>query len=376
MHWRRLERASIGALLSLALAVACDSPAGDDDAAAGAAGTQAISGSAGALGAGMANGGNSGKASGGAGTGGATGGAGSPVAGSGGSSSGGAGSSSGGAGSSNAGAGGAATAGTAGSASAGTASQAGGGGAANAGAAGAGSGGSASGGGGMSGTGGGGPIALLVFSRTTGYRHESIPVALQALSMLAEEHDWTVTATEDPAVFNDAGLEPIDVIVFVMTLGDDILDDAQQAAFERFIRAGHGFVGIHSATDTEFEWPFYGELVGAYFREHPDVQPATLQVENREHPSTAHLMETWTRTDEWYSFRTNPREKVEVLLSLDESSYEPGASEMDGDHPIAWLREYEGGRSFQTALGHTEASYSEPAFLQHIVGGIEWASGR
>jgi len=164
------------------------------------------------------------------------------------------------------------------------------------------------------------------------------------------------------------------VVVFLSTTGD-VLDERQQAAFERFIRAGKGFVGVHSATDTEYEWAWYGGLVGAYFKAHPAIQSASMVVENASHPATSHLSSPWTRTDEWYGFRVNPRAKVNVLLSLDEQTYDPGEGAMDGDHPIAWFHEYDGGRAFYTALGHTRESYAEPDFLAHLEGGIEWASG-
>jgi len=214
----------------------------------------------------------------------------------------------------------------------------------------------------------------LVFSRTTGYEHTSIPVGTAALTALASAEGWQLTATKDPSLFSDEGLDPFNVVVFLNTT-DEVLDADQQSAFERFIQRGNGYVGIHAASDTEFDWAWYGELVGAYFRVHPEIQPATLVVEDTTHPATAHLPETWQRTDEWYSFETNPRPNVTVLLSIDEQSYAPGESEMDGDHPIAWYHEYDGGRSFYTALGHTAESYDEPEFIAHVKGGIEWASG-
>jgi cytochrome c len=213
--------------------------------------------------------------------------------------------------------------------------------------------------------------SVLVFSRTTEFRHDSIPVGVQALRDLAEERGWTLEATEDPSVFTDSGLAAFNVLLFLSPTGE-ILDADQQAAFERFIRSEKGFVGIHAAS-TPFDWPFYGELVGATFLDHPDVQAATIVVENADHPTTAHLPERWMRTDEWYNFGTNPRADVEVLLSLDETSYDPGTG-MDGDHPIAWFKEYEGSRVFYTALGHTSESYAEPMFLEHIAGGVEWAA--
>lgn len=216
--------------------------------------------------------------------------------------------------------------------------------------------------------------SLLVFSRTLGYRHESIPVALEALGQLAETEGWEFAASEDASVFSDAGLAPYNVLVMLSPTGD-ILDAEQEAALERFIRAGNGYAGIHAASDTEFDWPWYGELVGAFFSSHPAIQEARLIVEDRTHPATAHLPETWVRTDEWYGFRTNPRPDVTVLISIDESSYAPGDSAMDGDHPIAWYHEHDGGRSFYTALGHTSQSYAEPDFMAHLKGGIAWAAG-
>ena len=215
---------------------------------------------------------------------------------------------------------------------------------------------------------------MLVFTRTAGYRHESIPDGIAALSSLANERDWRLTATEDAATFSDAALAPFDVVLFLSTSGD-VLGESEQAALERFVRAGHGFAGIHSASDTEYDWPWYGALVGAYFRAHPAIQSATLRVE-ASHAATSALPALWTRTDEWYAFQTNPRANVNVLLTLDESSYTPGEGSMGADHPVAWYHEYDGGRSFYTALGHTRESYADPLFIAHLAGGIEWAAGR
>ena len=218
-------------------------------------------------------------------------------------------------------------------------------------------------------------LAVLVFSKTTAYRHEAIPDGVKALEELGKENGWTVSATEDARVFADDRLESFDAVVFLMTTGD-VLDSDQQAAFERFMKKGKGFVGVHSASDTEYDWPFYGSLVGAYYRSHPEIQPATYRVEDREHPAIRHLPSSWVRTDEHYSFRKNPRAEVQVLLSLDEGSYEPGEDAM-GDHPIVWCQELEGGgRSFYTALGHTKESYSDPLFREHLASAIAWAAPR
>ncbi|MCA9297286.1 MAG: ThuA domain-containing protein, partial [Phycisphaerales bacterium] len=128
------------------------------------------------------------------------------------------------------------------------------------------------------------------------------------------------------------------------------------------------------AADTEYDWPWYTELIGAMFRSHPHIQPATITVEQRTHPSTRHLDSTWTRTDEWYDFRDNPRPRVDVLMRLDPASYE--GSVMPDDHPIAWCHELDGVRAFYTAGGHTAASYAEPAFLEHLNGALHWAARR
>lgn len=218
-------------------------------------------------------------------------------------------------------------------------------------------------------------LIVLVFSKTAAYRHEAIPDGIRALEELGREAGWEVSATEDARVFSDEGLARFDAVVFLMTTGD-VLDPEQQAAFERFMKKGKGYVGIHSASDTEYDWPFYGSLVGAYFRSHPEIQEATYRVEDGDHPATRHLPPSWKRTDEQYSFRENPRGKVHVLVSLDEASYKPGEHAM-GDHPIVWCQELEGGsRSFYTALGHTKEAYSDPLFRTHLASAIAWAARR
>jgi type 1 glutamine amidotransferase len=213
---------------------------------------------------------------------------------------------------------------------------------------------------------------VLVFSRTAGFRHDSIDEGVAALTQLGAGNDFTVTATEDAAAFTAGELDRYEAVVFLSTTGD-VLNDAQQAAFEEYIAGGGGYAGIHAASDTEYDWPWYGGLVGAYFSGHPEIQRAVIDVEDRAHDATAHLGGTWTRTDEWYNFRTNPRPDAHVLASLDESSYSGGT--MNGDHPIAWCHSYGGGRAFYTGGGHTAESYAEPRFLRHLLGGIRYAAG-
>jgi cytochrome c len=214
---------------------------------------------------------------------------------------------------------------------------------------------------------------LLVFSKTAGFRHASIEPGRKAVQELGEKHGFEVEATEDSAAFTRENLSRFAVVMFLNTTGT-VLDAAQKAAFQGFIRAGGGFVGVHSAADTEYDWEWYGKLVGAYFKSHPRTQEAVIRVEDRNHPATAHLPEEWKRTDEWYDYRTNARNEVNVLFSMDTDSYE--GSKMGDDHPIAWYHTYDGGRAFYTGLGHTNESFEEEAFLKHLLGAVKWAAGK
>jgi type 1 glutamine amidotransferase len=214
---------------------------------------------------------------------------------------------------------------------------------------------------------------VLVFSRTAGFRHDSIEVATQTVASLGAQHGFEVVATEDAATFTVEGLAGFDAVVFLMTTGD-VLDAAQQAALEAFVSGGGGFAGIHSAADTEYDWPWYGQLVGAYFDSHPAIQPASVTVEDPAHPSTAALPSPWAATDEWYNFRTNVRGSAHVLLSLDEASYAGGT--MGGDHPIAWCRDVGQGRSWYTGLGHTREQWATPELHAHVLGGLLAVIGR
>jgi type 1 glutamine amidotransferase len=215
-------------------------------------------------------------------------------------------------------------------------------------------------------------FTVLVFSKTTGFRHDSIPQGIAAIEMLGTEHGFAVDGTEDAARFSDVALARYKVVVFLNTTGD-ILDAGEKAAFERYVRSGGGFVGIHSASDTEYGWPWYGRLVGTWFASHPQIQRATVHIANPDHPSMKGLPPLWERTDEWYNFRSDPRGAVQVLATLDETTYSGGA--MGADHPIAWCQEIDGGRSWYTAMGHTKESYAEPLFRLHLLGGIESAAG-
>jgi type 1 glutamine amidotransferase len=213
---------------------------------------------------------------------------------------------------------------------------------------------------------------VLVFSKTTGFRHDSIPAGIAALRSLGRANGFSVSATEDAARFTSKRLRRFEAVVFLNTTGD-VLAPRQQAAFRSYIHHGGGWVGIHSAADTEYDWPFYGGLLGAYFQSHPAIQPAAIDVADRSHPSTKRVPARWMRTDEWYNFAADPRGRVHVLATLDESTYSGGT--MGADHPIAWCHPFKGGRAWYTAGGHTIESYSEPAFRRHLLGGILWAAG-
>lgn len=214
---------------------------------------------------------------------------------------------------------------------------------------------------------------VLVFSKTTGFRHDSIPEGIAAVQQLGQENNFEVDTTEDSALFTDQNLAQYQAVVFMSTTGDPLGTQDQKDAFQRYIQNGGGFVGVHAAADSGYNWEWYGELVGAYFKSHPAIQQATVKVEDPAHPSTKDLPATWTRTDEWYDYQANPRGTVHVLTSVDEKSY-TGAT-MGADHPNTWCHEYDGGRSWYTGLGHLKENYSEPNFLKLLLGGIQTAAG-
>jgi type 1 glutamine amidotransferase len=219
-----------------------------------------------------------------------------------------------------------------------------------------------------------GQPSILVFSKTAGFRHESIPAGVAALRELATEHGFGLSETQDARQFTDQTLATFAAVVFLSTTGDVLIAE-QEAAFERYIAAGHGYVGIHAAADCEYAWPFYGNLVGAYFAGHSLVVSATVKLEPVTHAALTGLPSPWIRTDEWYGFATNPRPQVTVLLTADEATFDPGQGTMGADHPLAWYHEYQGGRAFYTALGHTSESFSEPLVVGHLLGAIQWAAG-
>lgn len=214
--------------------------------------------------------------------------------------------------------------------------------------------------------------AVLVFSKTKGYHHASIAAGVAALQQLGREHNFRVDTTQQATRFVADTLRRYAAVVFLNTTGD-VLDSTQQAAFEHYIGQGHGFVGVHAATDTEYNWPWYGRLVGAYFKSHPQVQLATVRVVDARHPATSFLPPQWQRTDEWYNFRDIAPD-LRVLATVDETSYTGGLN--GPQHPFAWYHSYGGGRAFYTAGGHTDENYADPLFQRHLLGGLQYAMGR
>lgn len=228
----------------------------------------------------------------------------------------------------------------------------------------------------------GGPILaeadfrVLVFSKTSGFRHESIPAGIDLVTQLGAKHGFAVDSTEEAGWFSDQILDQYAAVVWLNTT-HDVLSSAQESAFRRYIESGGGFAGVHSAADTEYGWPWFGTLLGggAWFKSHPEVQEAGLDVEDRDHPSSRHLPLRFSMSDEWYNFQHNPRDSVSVLIAIDETTYEPGLDAM-GDHPVAWYHEIAAGRSWYTNMGHEIETYADPGFQQHLLGGILWVAGR
>lgn len=218
------------------------------------------------------------------------------------------------------------------------------------------------------------PPRVLVFSKTKGWKHTSIPFGIAAIQKLGRENNFLVDTTKNADYFNDDSLKHYAAVVFMSTTGN-VLNQTQQAAFERYIQAGGGYMGVHAAADTEYDWPWYNKLVGGYFASHPsnsNVRKATVDVLDKKHISTAHLPDHWERTDEWYNYRSFYSD-LNVLANLDENTYDGGIN--GSNHPIAWYHEFDGGRAFYTGGGHTDESFSEPLFVQHLLGGLKWTMG-
>jgi type 1 glutamine amidotransferase len=221
------------------------------------------------------------------------------------------------------------------------------------------------------------PRRVLYLTQSMGYKHEVLPLSEKILVEVGQKHGFAVTVSGDASAISAESLKPYFAVVFYTT-GELPMKDEQKAALMAWIRAGHGFVGIHSATDTFYKWPEYGEMIGGYFDEHPWNTQVTMKVEDHGHPSTTHLGATWTVADEIYQFKNYSRRDKHVLLSLDVTSVDltaKGVKRADRDFANAWYKSWGSGRVFYTALGHRPEVWQDPAYQQHVAGGISWAMG-
>ena len=218
----------------------------------------------------------------------------------------------------------------------------------------------------------GAPVRVLMITATAGFRHDSISAARQVMASLsASTGEFTLTVTEELATISASSLTAYDVIVFALTSGELEFSSSQKTAIAEFVTGGRGFIGIHSASDTLYDWPDYGRLVGAYFKEHPWTQLGAVVVENQAHPATVGLGERFTLLEEFYTFRDNPRGRVQVLLRLDPMSV--GSA---GDYPLAWVQSFGAGRAYYNALGHFSETWTDQRFQRQVVGALRWTAKR
>lgn len=211
---------------------------------------------------------------------------------------------------------------------------------------------------------------VLVFSATKGFRHASIPDGIKAIQKLGIEHGFEVDAREDVNAFTSINLKKYKLLVFLSPTGTNVFNDSQKQALKEYINNGGRFVGIHAATDFCYEWEWYGKMVGAYFESHPQIQEVKLNIVMPKNKMVKGLPQPWMHKDEWYNFKSfNPA--VKVLIKADETSYQGG--KMKNDHPVSWYHEFEGGKIFYTALGHTKECYTDSLFLNHLWAGMKWA---
>lgn len=220
----------------------------------------------------------------------------------------------------------------------------------------------------------------LLYTKTAGFHHESINEGVDAIKKLAERNNFNLEWHEDPSVFNEKKLGDIQVVIFLNTTGD-ILNEEQQKAMEKFIQSGKGFVGIHSAADTEYGWDWYTKLVGRLFKIHPVIQTAMLKSLDSKFPGMQRIPSTWQWTDEWYEYGEEKIKDLKYILAVDEKTFDPNVKwgenvgkGMGDFHPIAWYHDYDGGRAFYTGLGHIPLVFSDQLFLEHLYGGIYWAA--
>lgn len=214
---------------------------------------------------------------------------------------------------------------------------------------------------------------VLLFTKTAGYHHASIPAGVKAFQLIGQQNHWEMDTTTNSEYFTEANLKKYAAVVFLNTSGN-VLDTVQKTELQRYIEAGGGYLGIHCASSTEKSWVWYGHLVGAVFTKHPEPQDGVINIIDHSNPATAYLPARWAWKDEWYNFRDIQKDNIHVLLMADESSYKGG--ENGPYHPLAWYHEYDGGRAFYTALGHFDAAYTIPLFVKHLQAGLQYAIGK
>jgi len=219
---------------------------------------------------------------------------------------------------------------------------------------------------------------VLYVTQSAGFAHPVLPLTEEVLPAIGRQHDaFDIDITRDASILTTDTLKRYDAVVFYTT-GELPMNADQQTAFLQFIRNGGGFVGIHSATDTFYGWPEYGELLGGYFDNHPWREEVSVRVEDRTHPATKHLDERFQINDEIYQFKQWSRDRVNVLMSLDTQSVDTTQDSVhrsDNDFALTWSHSYGKGRVFYTALGHEEAVWQDDRFQRLIVNGIVWAIG-
>lgn len=219
---------------------------------------------------------------------------------------------------------------------------------------------------------------ILVYTRNgEGYVHDNRHASARALVQLGAEHNYQVMVSDDPYLFSDSVLASFDCIIFSNTNNEAFVNDKQRLAFQKYIRSGGGFVGVHSASGSERDWPWFAEMLGGRFVRHPKLQTFSIKVVDPVHPATSFMEDAWQWTDECY-FLNHLNPDISILLAADLSTIEdhlkndyPGQT-FGNYTPIAWYHEYDGGRQFYTALGHKIEHYSDPFFIQHLLGGIQW----
>ena len=231
----------------------------------------------------------------------------------------------------------------------------------------------------------------LLITETAGWHHESISNGIFALNELAEVHNFELIRQQNAVKITEESLKNIDVVIFLSTTAN-IFEEDEQKAFEKYIQSGKGYVGIHAASDTEYDWAWYTKLVGRMFHIHPAQQTAKLNIINHNFPGLEHFPKSLLWTDEWYEFSEEKVNDLNYLISVDESTFNPvvtwtnAGTDKNGNkidvigkgmgkfHPISWYHEFDGGRSFYTALGHIEKVYENQWFLEHLYGGIYYAA--